>query len=116
MGSMTDAEIAAWQRHAGITPASGEQAKLLEALSQAAFTLIKIIELERSGIRDGDGRWHGSDVMGHVVGDIGTLGVALDRLHFDARDAKEAEGAGCTVEELRAKRVEDQKGWRPWRS
>jgi hypothetical protein len=73
MGSMTDAQIAAWQKATGITPATGDRAKLLEAMSQAAFELIRTIELERSGIRDGDGWWHGSDVMGHAAGDIGEL-------------------------------------------
>jgi hypothetical protein len=34
---------------------SGRQAELLRAMSDAAFALIKVIELERSGIRDGDG-------------------------------------------------------------
>jgi hypothetical protein len=66
MSSWTDAKIAAWQKEAGIEPATGERAKLLDEMSKAAFELIKMIELERSGIRDGDGCWHGSDV-GHVT-------------------------------------------------
>jgi hypothetical protein len=43
---------------------------VLEKISQKAFELIKIIELER--IRDGDGYWDGSDVIGgtfnHMTG------------------------------------------------
>jgi hypothetical protein len=39
----------------------------LEDLSQAAFQIIKVVELERSGIRDGDGYWHGGDVMGGLT-------------------------------------------------
>jgi hypothetical protein len=66
MGSRTDANIAARQEAAGIKPARGEMADALEDLSQAAFQIIKIVELERSGIRDGDGYWHGSDVMGSI--------------------------------------------------
>jgi hypothetical protein len=58
MGSLTDAAIAQWQETAGIKPASGKTAEMWEALSQAAFNLIRVIELERSGIRDGDGYWH----------------------------------------------------------
>jgi hypothetical protein len=42
MGSMTDASITAWQRVAGVTPATGARAELLERLSQAALQLIKI--------------------------------------------------------------------------
>ncbi|MGA8649992.1 MAG: hypothetical protein WB677_05120 [Xanthobacteraceae bacterium] len=73
MGSRTDAQIECWQEEAGIKPAIGERAKILEALSQAAFDAIKIIELERSGIRDGDGYWHGSDVIGGMAGDLTRL-------------------------------------------
>jgi hypothetical protein len=67
MGMLTQAAIAAWQEKAGIEPATGERAGALEQLSQACFELIKIIELERSGIRDGDGYWHGSDVVGGML-------------------------------------------------
>ena len=73
MGMRTDFEIASWQEQAGIKPASGERAELLNALSRAAFETIKVIELERSGIRDGDGRWHGSDVIGHITDDLTKL-------------------------------------------
>ena len=63
MGSRTDANIAAWQEQSGIKPATGKRAELLSKLSNAAFETIKLIELERSGIRDGDGYWHGSDPL-----------------------------------------------------
>jgi hypothetical protein len=36
----------------------------------SGIELIKIIELEISGIRDGDGYWHGSDPLWHTVHDI----------------------------------------------
>jgi hypothetical protein len=77
MGSVTDANIAAFQKATGIRPATGAQAKLLEELSQAAFQLIKIVELERPGIREGDGCWHGCDVMEHAVKDIAGLYARL---------------------------------------
>jgi len=70
MGSYTEAKIEAWQKAAGIEPATGRKAELLRKLSDKAFELIKVIELECSGIRDGDGYWHGSDVMGGIMGDI----------------------------------------------
>jgi hypothetical protein len=73
MGMMTEARIEAWQKAAGIRPATGRQAELLRKMSDAAFELIKVIELHRSGICDGDGCWHGSDVMG---------GTALDLVHI----------------------------------
>ena len=67
MGTVTDANIEAWQRKAGIEPATGEAAEKLCELSREAYELIRIIELERSGIRDGDGRWHGCDPLGGAV-------------------------------------------------
>lgn len=69
MGVMTNDQIEAWQKQAGLEPATGSYALALEKLSQTAFDLIKVIELEKSGIRDGDGCWHGSDVVGHVMGE-----------------------------------------------
>jgi hypothetical protein len=70
MGIMRDAEIAARQAAAGIKPPRPGEAKLLEQMSDAAFALIKVIELERSGIRDGDGYWSGSDAMGATARDL----------------------------------------------
>jgi hypothetical protein len=67
MGQITDAKIAAWQKKAGIEPAKGKYRTALDELSEACFYVIKIIELERSGIRDGDGGWHGSDVTGYAI-------------------------------------------------
>jgi hypothetical protein len=70
MGMRTDAAIEAWQKQAGIEPATQERAWPLDDMSRAAFVLIKIIELEKSGIRDGDGTWHGSDAVGGVVQEL----------------------------------------------
>jgi hypothetical protein len=73
MGQIRDADIAAWQQHAGLKEATGERAQILQDMSNAAFSLIKIIELERSGIRDGDGYWSGCDVLGEALNDLITL-------------------------------------------
>jgi hypothetical protein len=73
MGQMRNMAIAAWQERAGIKEATGARRELLEELSQAAFELIKVIELERSGIRDGDGCWSGSDAMGGQVREMADL-------------------------------------------
>jgi len=40
--------------HTCIEPATGERLRALNEASALAFKLIKIIELEKSGIRDGD--------------------------------------------------------------
>jgi len=70
MSTHSGEEIEDWQRKHGIEPATGERAELLCQMSDKAFDLIKIIELERSGIRDGDGGWHGSDVVGGTMNDL----------------------------------------------
>ena len=67
MGRVTDERISAWQQAAGIEPATGAQLGRLEEMQEEGVNLIRIIELERSGIRDGDGSWHGSDPLGGVV-------------------------------------------------
>jgi hypothetical protein len=79
MGALTDAKIRAWQEACGIEPATGMRAKILERMSEAAYGLIKVIELERSGIRDGDGYWHGSGVMDHATDDLVELIEAYRR-------------------------------------
>ena len=72
--TMSDVKVRpCWQNEAVISPAIGEYAEVLDALSQAAFDTIKIIELERSGIRDGDGCWHGSDVIGAMTCELTEL-------------------------------------------
>jgi hypothetical protein len=87
MGSRTDAQIAEWQKQSGIEPATGEPRKILEALSDACFEAIKIIELEKSGIRDGDGHWYGSDVIGHVTGQLTEL---CNQLRPNTEEAEKA--------------------------
>jgi hypothetical protein len=69
MGSRTDAETRAWQEQSGLEPATGERREILSRLQEAAFQTIKILELEISGIRDGDCYWHGSDVVGGTTQD-----------------------------------------------
>jgi hypothetical protein len=78
MGSFTDANLRAFAEETGIKPATGERAEILEALSQAAFAVIKVIELERSGVRDGDGFWYGSDAFGATLRYLVELYARLD--------------------------------------
>jgi hypothetical protein len=85
MGMMGDYEIAQWQQAAGIKLPSARAAELLEQMSDNAFELIKLIELGRCGIRDGDSRWHGTDVMGGAMNDI----IALAEGYREATDVKE---------------------------
>jgi len=67
MGTRTNAAIAKWQDEAGIEPARGDHADMLKRIADLAAELISITALEASGIRDGDGYWHGSDALGGTV-------------------------------------------------
>ena len=70
MGAVTDARIRDWQIRAGLEPAQGRRAETLARMSRLAYDLIRVVELERSGIRDGDGQWHGCDPIGSIIGDL----------------------------------------------
>jgi hypothetical protein len=74
-----DAVIQAWQAAAGINPPTGRQAEILRGMSDKAFELIKVIELELSGIRDGDGYWHGSGVMDSAAREVAALVSEYER-------------------------------------
>jgi hypothetical protein len=80
-----------WLEANGVTEATGERLEILNALQKAASEAIEVIELERSGFRDGDGHWHGSDVVGHVTGDLIELCKRLDKYDRDAWLAKNPE-------------------------
>jgi hypothetical protein len=91
MGHRTDEAIAAWQKEVGIEPATGAREAILRQLQERAFEAIRICELERSGIRDGDGRWHGGDVIGHMTHDLIDLSNRLLRTyHPDGLKEEEA--------------------------
>ena len=97
MGQIRDAEIRAWQARAGLSEASGDRAELLRRMSDKAVALIRVIELERSGILDGDGHWSGSDAMGGTAIEMAALcaewsGPACDFYH-------PIDNEGVTVEE-----------------
>jgi hypothetical protein len=77
MGMTTEIQIEAWQKKCGIEPATGGRLDAWRRLQDVCFEAIKIAELEKSGIRDGDGYWHGGDVVGHLCSD---LREAVDRL------------------------------------
>ncbi len=73
MGQLRDAAITSFQEHAGLKPPCGQQRELLERMQQVAFDLIRILELEISGIRDGDGYWTSCDPVHETVIELGTL-------------------------------------------
>jgi hypothetical protein len=80
MGVRRDYMVRRWQEEFGLEPARGKYAAALDELSQACFEMIKIIELERSGIRDGDGGWSGSDAFGYMTGGLTALCAQIDRV------------------------------------
>ena len=42
--------------------------------------LPEIVELEFSGVRDGDGRWHGADAFGDTLWELAELGDDWQRM------------------------------------
>jgi len=72
MGIRTDAQIEIFQEEVriGINPPKGKRAQLLGKLSQRAYDLIRVIELESSGILDADGLSHGSDAFRATVEEL----------------------------------------------
>jgi hypothetical protein len=61
----TAEELAAQEELPGIKPATGSSAALLSKMERIAADLFNVIGLEKSGVRDGDGYWHGADVLSH---------------------------------------------------
>jgi len=61
MALLTDSMIRDFQARTGIQAPPHRECAILRAMQAEAFELIKAAELEISGIRDGDGLWHGSD-------------------------------------------------------
>jgi|SRR6516164_837460 hypothetical protein len=77
MGTRTDCETAEWQENAGLNIPSPTIQELWSKLQDTCFEVIKIAELEKSGIRDGDSCWHGSDVVGHTLSDLHNVCASL---------------------------------------
>jgi hypothetical protein len=87
MGTHTDTMIREWQKRVGLRPATGRCRDILDAMTREAVHLFKydpsditvaralellqVITLEQSGIRDGDGCWHGSDPLSGLVDELG---------------------------------------------
>ena len=67
MGQITDQKIRDFQERSGIEPATGKRAERLADMSKCAHELIQVLALEASGIRDGSGKWHGSDPVCGIV-------------------------------------------------
>jgi hypothetical protein len=63
--------VKAFQEATGIKPATGDRRHKLDELQNLAFDLIKICELDKCGIRDGDSYWHGcSNVIDGTISDM----------------------------------------------
>jgi hypothetical protein len=73
MGSRDRASVEAFQERTGIKPAIGEHLDALSRLQNLALSLIKCCELEKCGICDGDGVWHGGDPIDGIISDMHVL-------------------------------------------
>ena len=63
MGASRNYQLEEFAERTGIRPAYGKRLAALLELSEEAVELIKIVEREISGIRDGDGFWGGGDPL-----------------------------------------------------
>ena len=63
MGASRNSQLEVFAQRTGVRPAHGERLEVLLHLSEEAFELIKMVELEISGIRDGDGFWGGGEPL-----------------------------------------------------
>jgi len=66
MSVFADARIAAFREANGIDVPAGERLAAINKLQDICVTAIKLLELEKSGIRDGAGMWLGSDVVSAI--------------------------------------------------
>jgi hypothetical protein len=110
MGAGTDADIEAFQEAAGIKPATGFVRRQLEEMAEAAFQLIQVIELEKCGIRDGDGQWHGSDPLAGGVDDIVRLMESIGRPSAADRSPNFAEFVSDGIVETFVRGMEERQG------
>ncbi len=67
MGMVTDWEIADFRARSGIAVPEPEIQALWCNLQDLAYEVIKVASLEVSGVRDGDGYWHGAEVIGATL-------------------------------------------------
>jgi hypothetical protein len=70
MGAITDYRAAVWQEKAGLSVPPATTIALWSELQELAFEAIRVAELEKSGIRDGDSFWHGADVVGATLREL----------------------------------------------
>ena len=70
MGQGTNYLIKCFQEAAGIEPPVRAEREKLKRLKQLSFRLIELLVLEESGIRDGDGCWHGCGPIHETVCEI----------------------------------------------
>jgi hypothetical protein len=75
--STTEARIGAFQKKAGISVPPATTIKLWSKLQELAFEAIRVAELEKSGIRDGNSFWNGGDVLGGTFSNIENIVTRL---------------------------------------
>jgi len=85
MGASRNYQIEKFEAATGLRAATGKRADVLRKLSDQACELVKIIETERSGIRDGDGFWSGSDPLEGTVRDLSNLFQELTKSEKEER-------------------------------
>jgi hypothetical protein len=76
MGATTNYHIAVWQEKAGLNVPPATTIALWSELQELAFEAIRVAELEKSGIRDGNSCWHG-DVLDGTFSNIENIVTRL---------------------------------------
>src|SRR5438046_10357875 len=82
MGQITDARIKEFQERAGLSRPTDKDAEVLRRMKQDAFQQIECIVLELSGIRDGDGQWHGNCPIHALVQQLSDLDNTLSQFDY----------------------------------
>ena len=80
----------------GIEPATGARAEALAELSRLASDLIRVIDLERSGVRDGDGSWRGRNALDNANDNLVAACLLLPD-DAETEDAKRRGEEACAL-------------------
>jgi len=100
----------AFREATGIRPLSGEAAKFVKELQSVCLSTALMLENELSGIRDGNGYWQGSDIVGGLCED---LAAAAERVWRGIPKGREDIEFRCTEYQERLTRMAIEAGILP---
>lgn len=74
---------------------NSDYSDFIDEIERAAAHLAEVIRLEKSGTRDGDGFWHGSDPVAPALSDLCNLYDQLEK--YWSEWMKEYRGCDCAL-------------------